>query len=160
MGMRYFAPSRQDFPRQRLLARTLWNSSDGDVFLWREVNLYIHVYIRFFVCGTLTEIGKAVKGRADPIMSLVENCRGLIMMRRGNIESSRVRLDSSSTSSHGFRAVRRRDFFAIHRHGRTIHSREPIPQRAQIFHINCRMSNTQSNPRLYQGPYPFGRREF
>lgn len=153
MGMRYFAPSRQAFPGQRLLARSLWNSGDGEVFRWREVNLYIHVYIRFFVCGTLAEIGKAAKGRADPMMSLVENGCGLMMMRRGNIESSRVKLDLSSMSSRGFRPVVGGTFL------RSIGTGELSTVENQ-FRRYFILSNTQSKPRGYQVPYPFGRREF
>lgn len=89
----------QAFSRQRHLAGSLGNSGNGDVFRWRDVNLYIHVYIRFFVCGTLTRIGKAQEGSTDPMMSLVGDCSGL-MMCRGYSESSRVGLDWSSMNSY------------------------------------------------------------
>ena len=51
------------------------NSVDGDVFQWREVNL------RFFVCETLTPIGKTLEWSTDPMMEFVERCNGLMMRR-------------------------------------------------------------------------------
>lgn len=83
-----------------MIAGSLWNSGDGDVIRWRDVNLYIHVYIRFFVCGTLTRLGKAHEGGTDPMMSLVGCCSGL-MMCRGYSESLRVGLDLSLMNTYG-----------------------------------------------------------
>ena len=87
------------------------------------------------------------------MMSLVENGCGLMMMRRGNIESSRVRLDLSSMSSRGFRPVVGGTFLRSIGTG-------ALSTAENQFRRYFILSNTQSKPRGYQVPYPFGRREF
>lgn len=68
--MMYFAP----FPTRLIKAEASSMESLGlwrrrwRCFGWREVNLNIHVHIRFFVCVGLTGIGKALGGSTDPMM--------------------------------------------------------------------------------------------